>query len=223
MSAIKDDGKPSPVDLASGVGTWLAAGLAIVALLGVVAPLLAIQSSMSDKNRALNAVQDQPQKYISQGYHLWTGYRAFRRIRVPNLSPDYITNHANTLSLLPAHIILGHCILNPCDFLPWNTGWAKLSELLQAYTISVAPGTDPIPLGVARGGTLEVVSSRTALVVNKYWILLLGLLEQYGWRKDKGVLQYNGIRRDFKVADQTRYFEFLRLQVHCFLFSDNFR
>ncbi|KAK7221889.1 hypothetical protein V2G26_009892 [Clonostachys chloroleuca] len=78
MSAIKDDGKPSPVDLTSVVGTWLAAGLAIVALLGVVAPLLAIQSSMSDKNRPLNAVQDLPQKYISQGYHLWTGYRAFR-------------------------------------------------------------------------------------------------------------------------------------------------
>ncbi|CAG9977671.1 unnamed protein product [Clonostachys byssicola] len=136
MSVSKDDGTPSPVDVASSIGTWLAAGVAIVALLGVIAPFLAIQSSMSDRNRALNAVQDLPQKYISQGYHLWTGYRAFR--------------------------------------------WAKLSELLQAYTISVETSRDPIELGITQGGTLEVVNSRTALVVNKYWILQLGILGRYG-------------------------------------------
>ncbi|GKU06920.1 hypothetical protein FLAG1_09803 [Fusarium langsethiae] len=49
----------------------------------------------------------------------------------------------------------------------------------------------------ATGGTLEVVNSRTALVVNKHWILILGLLGRYGERVDKGILQRKGVRRNF--------------------------
>lgn len=41
-------------------------------------------------------------------------------------------------------------------------------------------GSDDVETATQPSGTPEVVNSHTALVVSKHWILLLGLLEQYG-------------------------------------------
>lgn len=197
-SSSAHDNGPDPIELTSNIGTWVAAGLAIIALVGIVGPLLAIQASMSDKNRAMNAIQDQRQKYVSRGFRLSRGLRIFRSIRVPNLSPGYIANEPDTAPLIPPlRAALARWALKPRDYLPWNTGWAKLSELIEAYEVRDGTSNAPVELGVPKvGGTLEIVNSRTALVVNKHWILLLGLLGRYGERIDKGVLQKTGIRRN---------------------------
>ncbi|KAF9772377.1 hypothetical protein IL306_009925 [Fusarium sp. DS 682] len=198
MSSSGSNG-PDPVELTSNIGTWIAAGVAIIALVGVVGPLLALQASMSDKNRAMNAVQDQQQKYVSRGFRLTKGLRVFRRIRVPNLAPGYITNEPDTAPLIPPlSAALGRWGFEARDYLPWNTGWAKLSELIESYEVRDGISNGPVDLGIPKaGGTLEVVNSRTALVVNKHWILILGLLGRYGERVDKGILQRKGIRRNF--------------------------
>ncbi|KAF5574377.1 hypothetical protein FPANT_11799 [Fusarium pseudoanthophilum] len=198
MSSSSDDGV-DPVDLASNIGTWVAAGVAIIALVGVVGPYLALQASMSDKNRAMNAVQDQQQKYISRGWRLTRGLRVLRRIRVPNLAPGYITNEPDTAPLIPPlNAALGRWGFKTRDYLPWNTGWAKISELIESYEVRDGVSNGQVDLDVPKtGGTLEVVNSRTALVVNKHWILILGLLGRYGDRVDKGILQRKGIRRNF--------------------------
>ncbi|KAF7548748.1 hypothetical protein G7Z17_g6857 [Cylindrodendrum hubeiense] len=196
------------VDLTSNIGTWVGATIGIIALVGVIAPFLAIQASLSDNNRAMNAVQDLPQKYVTRGYRLTKGLRVLRRIRVPDLSPGYITNAPDTTRLVPLRAALGRWVLRPRDYLPWNTGWAKLAEVIEAYEVRDAASNSPVELGVKGGGTLEVVNSRTALVVNKHWILLLGLLGRYGKRRDKGVLQRTGIRRDFEGERASiRHFE----------------
>ncbi|KAF5536665.1 hypothetical protein FMEXI_10265 [Fusarium mexicanum] len=198
MSSSSDDGV-DPIDLASNIGTWVAAGVAIIALVGVVGPYLALQASMSDKNRAMNAVQDQQQKYISRGWRLTRGLRVLRKIRVPNLAPGYITNEPDTAPLIPPlSAALGRWGFKTRDYLPWNTGWAKMSELIESYEVRDGVSNRQVDLSVPKtGGTLEVVNSRTALVVNKHWILMLGLLGRYGDRVDKGILQRKGIRRNF--------------------------
>ncbi|KAG5753021.1 hypothetical protein H9Q72_012978 [Fusarium xylarioides] len=197
-SSSSDDGV-DPVDLASNIGTWVAAGVAIIALVGVVGPYLALQASMSDKNRAMNAVQDQQQKYISRGWRLTRGLRVSRRIRVPNLAPGYITNEPDTAPLIPPlSAALGRWGFKTRDYLPWNTGWAKMSELIESCEVRDGISNRQVDLGVPKtGGTLEVVNSRTALVVNKHWIMILGLLGRYGDRVDKGILQRKGIKRNF--------------------------
>lgn len=195
-----DKGSPDPVELSSNIGTWVAAGLAIIALVGIVGPLLALQASASDKNRAMNAVQDEQQKYVSRGFRLTRGLRVFRRIRVPNLSLGYIANEPDTSPLVPSlRAALGRWVLRPRDYLPWDSGWAKFSELIEAYEVRDETDNGLVDLCVPKtGGTLEIVNSRTALVVNKHWILLLGLLGRYGERVDKGILQMTGIRWDFE-------------------------
>lgn len=195
-----DSNGPGLVELTSNIGTWVAAGLAIIALVGIVGPLLALQAAASDKNRAMNAVQDQQQKYVSRGFRLTRGLRVFRRIRVPNLSPGYITNEPDTAPLVPSlRAALGRWVLKPRDYLPWNSGWAKFAELIEAYEVRDGTSNGLVELSVPEtGGSLEIVNSRTALVVNKHWILLLGLLGRYGERIDKGIVQNTGIRRDLE-------------------------
>ncbi|KPM35580.1 hypothetical protein AK830_g10988 [Neonectria ditissima] len=214
MSAPTDvsgDSGSDALDLSSSIGTWVAAGIAIIALVGVVAPFLALQASLSDNNRAMNAVQDLPQKYVTRGYRLTKGLRVLRRIRVPDLSPGYIANEPDTTRLVPLRAALGRWTLRPRNYLPWNTGWAKLAEVIEAYEVRDAPGNSPVDLGIAKGGALEVVNSRTALTVNKHWILLLGLLGRYGKRVDKGVLQNTGIMREFEGERASiQHFELLR-------------
>lgn len=199
-SGSGDDDGPNLVELTSNIGTWVAAALAIIALVGIVGPLLALQASASDKNRAMNAVQDQQQKYVSKGFRLTKGLRVCRRIRVPNLSPGYIANEPDTAPLVPSlRAALGRWALKPRDYLPWNSGWAKFAELIEAYEVRDGTSNGLVELCVPKtGGSLEVVNSRTALVVNKHWILLLGLLGRYGERVDKGILQKTGIRRDLE-------------------------
>lgn len=193
-----DIDSPDPMELSSNIGTWVAAGLAIIALVGVVGPLLALRASASDKNRAMNAVRDQQQKYVSRGFRLTRGLRIFRTVRVPNLSPGYITNEPDTAPLVPSlRAALGRWVLKPRDYMPWNSGWAKFSELIEAYEVRDGSSNGLVDLCVPRtGGSLEIVNSRTALVVNKHWVLLLGLLGRYGERADKGILKNRGIRRD---------------------------
>ncbi|CEI69193.1 hypothetical protein FVEN_g4052 [Fusarium venenatum] len=194
-----DSNGSDPVELTSNIGTWVAAAVAIIALVGVVGPLLTLQASMSDKNRAMNAVQDQQQKYVSRGYPVTKGLRLFRKIRVPNLAPGYITNEPDTAPLIPPlSAALGRWGFESRDYLPWNNGWAKMSELIESYKVRDGISNGPVDLGIPKtGGTLEVVNSRTALVVNKHWILILGLLGRYGERVDKGILQRKGVRRNF--------------------------
>lgn len=192
---------PDNIGLTSDIGTWVAVAFAVLALIGIIGPYLALQAALSDTNRALNAIQDRDQKYVSRGWHLLNGLHVFRKIKVPNLAPAYRTNELEIEPLVKEarRAALGKWVLRPTEFVRWNTGWAKLAELLEAYEVRDGADNRPVELGVAKeGGTLEVVNSRTALVVSKHWVLLLGLLGRYGTRKDKGVLQMTGIRRNFQ-------------------------
>jgi hypothetical protein len=184
------------VELTSNIGTWVAAAVAVVALVGVVGPYLALQASFSDRNRAMNAVQDDCGKYVTRGYRVTRGMRAFRRIRVPNLAPSYIANEPEATTLVPPAATRGVWTIRSTNYQSFNTGWAKLAQLIEAYQARDLDADADVDLHVPRDGTLEIVNSRTALVVSKHWILLLGLLGRYGKRSDKGVLYEARARRD---------------------------
>ncbi|KAJ4391507.1 hypothetical protein N0V93_005125 [Gnomoniopsis smithogilvyi] len=190
------DSSPSATDLWSAIGTWVAVLLALIALLGIVAPYVALKSALSDYNRAMNSVRDVPGTYIGSGIPIRRGYRAFRRIRVPNLAPGYIANVHETPPLLSYNIAAANTrlIFRKTNYSNWNTGWAKLSQLLEAYR---STGTIQSALQTShQGGSLEVVQGRTAVVVDKHWLLILGLLGRYSAREDRGILYRRGIRRD---------------------------
>jgi hypothetical protein len=45
-------------EIGSLVGTWVAAGVAIIALLGIVGPMLVWRASRSERNKAIDLLSD---------------------------------------------------------------------------------------------------------------------------------------------------------------------
>jgi hypothetical protein len=169
MSDAND--QPSIVDLVSAIGTWLAVGLALVALIGVVGPILVWRATKTEQNRALNEIDDEGAEtfgYIGRG--LWTGHkvRIFRAIRAPILTqePELSADHL-TLRLASQD-------QQPSDL---STDWIQFGSLVEGYGIRIL-----------RGDTLVVQNGHAFLPVHTSWVLLIGLVGRYGKWQDKGML-----------------------------------
>ena len=169
------DSTPSSIDVISTVGTWVAAVLAIIALVGIVGPFLAIRAATSDKNRALNAVWDQEQRYVTKGLRIGKA-TIFRRVNIPNLAPAYDTNTTQVPKIAGSLGSSGELLrFEFPEHKKWNSGWAMLVATIESYQADGAPSR-LVSLG---GGHWEVINSLSAIVVSQYWILFLGLLGRY--------------------------------------------
>lgn len=177
------------VDVISSVGTWLAAVIALVALVGIVAPWLTLRAAHSEKNRALNEVEDEEHRFISRGIAFGRYVRLFRRVRVPELAPNYGTNAPDDGALLSPEAA-GRCLaFEAPEYSSWNMGWASFAAVCEAFHVleddeqrSKFDRGENVTLKrmlIPTGGTVDVVNSRAAIVVSRYWILLLGLLGRY--------------------------------------------
>jgi hypothetical protein len=72
------------LDVMGVVGTWVAVGLALFALLGVVGPLLVWRASKSARNRALAKLDEKPSTsfgFVTPGLRFGPGTRLFRRLQ----------------------------------------------------------------------------------------------------------------------------------------------
>ncbi|KAE9369839.1 hypothetical protein N431DRAFT_485654 [Stipitochalara longipes BDJ] len=185
-----------PVALSSDIGTWIAVGITLIALIGIIGPWLALQAALSERNRALNLAQDIKERYITKGYGFSQKLRLFRRVRVPDLAPGYngIPSNVEPLAIIPRASHLW--TFEKRDYDKWNTGWAKVCELLGRYQTRKPNTNINEPLQLPKGGTMEVVNGHTALPVSQYWILVIGLLGRFGKRADNGVLQLPAFRQD---------------------------
>lgn len=166
------------LDLVSTIGTWFGVGLALLALIGVVAPVLVWRATKSERNKALNALDQGGADtfgYISHG--IWTGTRVriFRRIRAPLLGSEPVLRsdgHANVLlRFRPAG---GE--RQPSEE---SSGWVQFGSVVEAYNIKVA-----------KGDALEIEKGSTWTPVHTSWLLLVGLLGRYGRWHDKGRLPW---------------------------------
>ena len=182
--------KPSASDLASTIGTWLAVGLGLFALIGVVGPLLVWRATQSERNKAISALEQgggETFGYISRG--LWTGskVRVLRQVRAPLLhSEPNLGNGQN--SLAPYHFQAvpaqgtrsGSKVKSDCKARPPSTsssGWVQFGSIIEGYGIPLATGDN-----------LTIKDNRTILPVHTSWLLLIGLLGRYGPWHDKGRL-----------------------------------
>lgn len=75
----------SGTDVASLVGTWVAAGVAIVALVGIIGPLLVWRASRSERHKALVAIGTNNNGYVSRGLTVWPGVRSLQKVYAPKL------------------------------------------------------------------------------------------------------------------------------------------
>lgn len=161
----------SSLDVSGVIGTWVGAGIGIVALVGIVGPLLVWQATRTERFKALAAIGEDSHGFITHGIPIWPNIRILRRVRAPMLQrePDFTSKQFGwDLGKLPEKS-------SP-------SGWAELGVLLKAYD-------SKLPLG----HEIEVSGGRTYLRVHRAWVLAVGLMGRFSTRDDKG--QMNS-RRD---------------------------
>jgi hypothetical protein len=165
--------------LVGAIGTWVAVLFAIIALAGIIPAYILYRESQTEHYEALSLVDDRPHEYISKGIALLPGRRFFRSIKVPNLvEPPELPVAAPDAPNANGVI---HRIKRECDILdregsPSLTSWINFANLLRAYGISPP-----------RNGKLKIAGAEARLPVHRSWILLLGLVDRYGRRKDSGL------------------------------------
>ncbi|KAF1952592.1 hypothetical protein CC80DRAFT_596410 [Byssothecium circinans] len=152
-----------PLDIASTVGTWFAAGLTIIALFGILTPWLLWRSLRSERHLALKSVDDNEHIFVSEGLHIWRNTYAFRTVTLPYLvEPVKLSTLNRRDARLP----------DLCS----RTGWVALLRAYKAFSL----------LSKDRGGDLVFRDGETWLPMNKLWLLVFGILSRFDVRDDLG-------------------------------------
>ena len=148
------------LNLLGVISTWIAALLAVIALLGILPAYFIYRATQTDRYLSLCDVDDPRGVYISDGFF------GFRKVKVPNLreGQDFRT--------------LGFKI-SPCSKYMSFTGWANFATLLKTYGVEFA----------AIGDFLEFRTKQSFLPVHRGWLLLVGLKGRYANRDDMGIKQ----------------------------------
>ena len=73
------------LDIAGVVGTWVAASLAVIALFGVVGPILVLRASRTERHKAIVGIGSRNHGYVSMGIPVWPGVRLAQRVRAPRI------------------------------------------------------------------------------------------------------------------------------------------
>ncbi|MCJ1399042.1 hypothetical protein MMC11_002244 [Xylographa trunciseda] len=165
-----------PLNLAGVIGTWAAVGLALIALIGIVGPLLLLREQSSERHEALNSIDSQHTDYIRNGWKLLGKGRFFLKVGAPLLteSPNSKDHFCQTHLFTAANNVRLHADIS-------KTGWVNLAATLEAYSS-----------GISKGDSLIVRRKQAWLPVHRFWLLAFGLLGRYCERDDHGKAVANG-------------------------------
>ncbi|KAF2878550.1 hypothetical protein BDV95DRAFT_557755 [Massariosphaeria phaeospora] len=159
-----------PLDVASTIGTWVAAFLAVVALFGILGPWLIWRTLRSERHVAIEAIDDETHEFVKGGITIWRGTTIFRRVVVPDLTRP--PNSTDVKLPNPGDYVRRDSVLPKT---PSRTGWITMIKALEAYSIPL-PGR----------GELIYRDRDTWIPLHKLWLLAFGLLGRYSVRRDQG-------------------------------------
>lgn len=176
--------------VAGVVRTWVAAGIAIVALIGIVGPFLVLQQTRSERFQALAAINSS--KYVSSGFTPRKGYSFFRKGIVPILDepprPDPRARSAffaisdtksSESEKSPRGLQKEHGgVTQPTSS---STGWVNFASTLEMYQPDLP-----------KAGKLVIYGRQAWLPIHRFWLLAFGLRGRYGDRRDKGKASSSG-------------------------------
>lgn len=156
-----------PWTVAGVVSTWVAVAIALVALVGIVTPILIFWHRRSDRYKALVAVDAVQTHYVEKSWKTMF----FLRMSVPALKEppnvEKIPLRVSKYTSLPVKTS--------------STGWVNFASALEIYTLQPK---------LPRRKDLVIAEEQTWLPVHKLWILAFGLLGRYSYRKDHGTASH---------------------------------
>ena len=153
-------------NLAGVIGTWVAVSLALVALVGIVTPILLMRRARDERRIALSRIDDESKEIVHPGIKIPFVPAIGRTISVPKLDiPPKLDGQVRGRDD------------RPLDKKHSTTGWVMFTRTLKAYNIPQPPN-----------GILHTDGGISWLRVHRLWILTIGLLGRYGHRPDRGRL-----------------------------------
>ena len=117
------------LDIAGVIGTWVAATVAILALVGIIGPILIWRASRTKRHLAIAAINDDNNTFKSRGIHAGPGIWLLQHMRTPILNeapPSF--EQSMSLSL--------DAVKEPIS----TTNWVQFGILLQAYGVEYRTG-----------------------------------------------------------------------------------
>ncbi|KAK7999300.1 hypothetical protein PG990_011900 [Apiospora arundinis] len=153
------------LDLISTIGTWVGAGIGLIALIGIVGPALIWYASTRDKQKTLDEIGNENNDYLSRGFHMGPNIWLGRQVRAPLLRN---ADSLKTLDVLPT------LDARKIKSLQTNKSWVLYGLLLEAYGIPFK-----------KGDGLYIRKNKALLAVHRSWILTVGLLGRYSDRKNQ--------------------------------------
>ena len=151
------------LDLAGVIGTWVAAGLALIALLGVVAPILIWRASRTERHQAIVRIGLRNYGYVSRGIPVWPGVRLWQTVRAPriNMAKKFKDEEWNHFDMNRMRITNGEIADSPAS-------WVSFGAFLGGY--SVAFETD---------GDVAIKEGIAMLPVNKAFLMTFALVGRF--------------------------------------------
>ena len=148
------------LDVASLVGTWVAAIVALVALIGIIGPVLVWRASRTQRHQALARVGRNNNGFLSRGIRAGPGIYLLVQVNAPHFKNAPFPTH--DFSIDAAKL----------TYADSPSSWVNFASLLTAYNIHCE-----------RGNHLVIEGATTLLPVHRLWVLVLGLVGRYGLRK----------------------------------------
>ena len=148
------------LDVASLVGTWVAANAALVALIGIIGPVLVWRASRTQRHQAHARVGRNNNGFLSRGIRAGPGTYLLVQVKAPHFKNAPFLNH--DFSIDTAKL----------KYAGSPSSWVNFASLLTAYNIHCE-----------RGNHFVIEGATTLLPVHRLWILGLGLVGRYGLRK----------------------------------------
>jgi len=171
-----------PTTIAGAIGTWVAVALALVALVGIVTPILIFRHRRSERYKALVAVDAVQTHYVEKSWRTMF----FIRVRTPALKGP------PNIKRVPLQVSKRTSLLVETS----STGWVNFASALESYTLQ-----SKLP----RWKNLVIAEEQTWLPVHKLWVLAFGLLGRYGHREDHGIALQERNTWRLAVEDNSNY------------------
>jgi hypothetical protein len=155
------------VEVGSLAGTWVAAGVAIIALIGVLGPLLVWRAMRTERHQAIDRLSQggaDTAGYVSTGVRVTSTIRLFRHFNAPNLrsAPSLCASTLNwddNTTLVDSN----------------SASWVQLGKMLECYNVECT-----------KTRSLEIRDGQVWLPVHRIWFIIMGIVGRYGKRKDEG-------------------------------------
>ncbi len=119
------------LDLAGVIGTWMAAGIAIIALAGIIGPILIWRASRTERHQALAGVRNSDCDFITKGLHVGPNIWLWQRIKAPLLD--------KAPTIIDQSFVL-NVATTKFDLSQEQAGWVNLGHLLQGYGVVYPQG-----------------------------------------------------------------------------------